>query len=57
MEKVLVLAIGAIAVWYLARMVWRESHGESSCACGAKSGCGGCKGCPSVDGAAKEGSQ
>lgn len=57
MEKVLVLAIGAIAVWYLARMVWRESHGESSCACGTKSGCGGCKGCPAVDGAAKDGSQ
>ncbi len=49
MEKMVLAAIGLIAVLYLARLLWKQSKGDVVCNCSNESGgCGGCKSCPSA---------
>ncbi|HWR44266.1 hypothetical protein [Sporomusa sp.] len=38
MEKMAVVIIGLVAVGYIARIIWRELHGETQCHCSG--GCG-----------------
>jgi hypothetical protein len=45
MQTIIVIVIGALAVWYLYRTFSRSvKGGPSSC------GCGGCHGCPAAPG-------
>ncbi|WP_346354368.1 hypothetical protein [Azotosporobacter soli] len=49
MEKIVLAAIGLMAVYYLARLLWKQSKGDVVCNCSNdSSGCSGCKSCPSA---------
>ncbi|HMM19188.1 MAG TPA: hypothetical protein PKA10_00530 [Selenomonadales bacterium] len=42
MEKLILVAIGLLAVGYISRMVWSSIHGKSACSCGGACSDKGC---------------
>lgn len=43
MDKIILIGIGAAAVCYILRLIWRSIKGESTCSCSGACGNTSCK--------------